>query len=128
MNSLRDITNALKDAPTYIISLSAEIAVVNTSLAHLQGLLLQKTSISSLLTSRPDLIVTFDTVLTSSMVILSSLEDELNRIMRGSLAATYPSWRGKARMVWNKERLKELVAALRGLQTSFNVLIQLLQV
>src|SRR4051794_20087861 len=31
VNSLRDITNAYKDAPIYIISLSAEITVVNAS-------------------------------------------------------------------------------------------------
>jgi hypothetical protein len=116
-----------KDAPIYIVSITSETTVISASLSNLQSLLLREPDLPNLLASRPELIAALDASLTGCMVLFSCLDDEMRRINPSSQAGAI-SWRSKARLVWNRDKLRELLEALRGLQMSMNMLLQLLQV
>jgi hypothetical protein len=116
-----------KDAPMYIVSITSETTVISASLSNLQSLLLREPDLPNLLASRPELIAALDASLTGCMVLFSCLDDEMRRINPSSQAGAI-SWRSKARLVWNRDKLRELLEALRGLQMSMNMLLQLLQV
>jgi hypothetical protein len=126
--ALSEIRSQYKDAPIYMVSMSSETTVISTSLSKIQSLLLREPDLWGLLDLRPDLIAALDASLTGFMVLFSCLDDELGRISSNSSSIGLLSWRGKARMVWNREKLKDLLEGLRGLQISLNLLMQLLQV
>jgi len=111
----------------HIVSICSETTVISASLSKVQSLLLRSPDPSLLLESRPELIAALDAALTGCMVLFSCLDDELSHIT-SSPQAKGISWRGKARMIWNRDKLKELLEGLRGLQISLSLLIQLLQV
>jgi hypothetical protein len=112
----------------YMVSISSETTVISASLSQVQSLLLRQTDLPAMLESRPELVATLDAALTGCMVLFSCLDDEMQNILASSSKAGLISWRSKAKMVWNQDRLKELLDALRGLQSSMNVLLSLLQV
>ncbi|ORX96295.1 hypothetical protein BCR34DRAFT_619730 [Clohesyomyces aquaticus] len=126
--TLYHIRNTYKDAPMYIVSMCSETTVISASLSRLQSILLGTSALSDLLQSRPDLTFALDAALTGCMVIFSCLDDELSHITAKSSQKGDISWKSKARMVWNRDRLRELLEGLRGLQLSINLLLQLLQV
>jgi hypothetical protein len=68
-----------------------------------------------------------DVALTGCMVLFSCLDTEIQRIVAGTPDPAQIRWRSKLRMMWNEQKLNELLNALRGQQTAINLLIQLLQ-
>ena len=60
-------------------------------------------------------------------MLFSCLDDEITRAKKGAQAGIF-SWRGKAKVVWNNDRLRQLQKDLRGQQTALSTLINLLQV
>ncbi|KAF2813324.1 uncharacterized protein BDZ99DRAFT_253794 [Mytilinidion resinicola] len=124
---LYEVRAKYKDAPMYIVSITSETTVISASLSSVQSLLLREPDLPNLLASRPELIAALDAALTGCMVLFSCLDDEMSHITASSQPGAI-SWRSKARMVWNRDKLRELLEALRGLQMSMNMLIQLLQV
>jgi hypothetical protein len=112
----------------HIVSISSETTVISASLSRIQSLLLLEPDLPGLLESRQELVAALDATLTGCMVLYSCLDTEMGRILASSSQTGGFSWRSKARMVWNRDRLKELLEGLRGLQISLNLLIQLLQV
>lgn len=125
--TLYDVRAKYKDAPMYIVSICSETTVISASLSKVQNLLLREPDLPDLLAMRPELIAALDAALTGCMVLFSCLDDEMSRVTPASQAGPI-SWRSKARMVWNRDKLKELLEALRGVQMSMSLLIQLLQV
>lgn len=123
-----DLRAKYKDAPMYIVSMCSETTVIGASLSKVQSLFLRQSDLPSLLESRPELVAALDAALTGCMVLFSYLDNEMQHIMASSSQGVSLAWRAKARMVWNRDKLRELLEALRGLQTSLNLLIQLLQV
>lgn len=80
-----------------------------------------------LLDSRPELALTLDAALTGCMVVFSCIDEEIRKITDKYSRADVLSGKGKARAVWNHDRLRDLLDGLRGQQGAINFLIQLVQ-
>lgn len=81
-----------------------------------------------MLDSKPELSYAIDAALIGCMVVFSCLEEETRKITATSSKTGAISWRGKARIAWNHEKLQELLDGLRGQQLAINLLVQLVQV
>lgn len=110
-----------------IISICSESTVISASLSQIQSLLLQKQELADLWRSQAELPMVLDVALTGCMVIFSCIDAELQRIVPRESDPGQILWRSKVRMMWNEQKLNELLGALRGQQTAINLLIQLLQ-
>jgi hypothetical protein len=97
-----------------IVAICSETTLISASLHQIQNLVLRRHDITNVLNARPDLTAALDTTLTGCVVLLSSLHEETRRITKGSTQPSQYTWRGKARVMWNHDRLKELLDGLRG--------------
>src|SRR2546423_11184386 len=77
--ALRSLASKYTNAAVTLTSLSSECAIVSTALNELQALLVRNARIQS----RADILSTFDTALTGCMVVLSCLERDVEKVMRG---------------------------------------------
>lgn len=126
--TLYDIRSKYTDAPTNLVVLCSETTVISASLSYLQAIVCQKQELVQTLDSRPELAHTLDTALIGCMVLFSCLEEETSKITATSSKTGTMSWKGKARVIWNHDKLQELLEGLRGQQLAINLLIQLVQV
>ena len=110
-----------------ITSICSETTVVNASLSHLQTLILQKDDLERVLHGRPDLASALDCSMIGCMMLLSCLNDEIARVTRTTQGGNV-SWKGRASLVWNHDKLRQLLADLRGQQTALGTLVNLFQV
>lgn len=111
-----------------IVSICSEATTISASLSHIQSLLLSKKDLEGILQARQDLAAALDTALVGCVVLFSCLSEETKRLTKGSIGPSTFTWKSKARLLWNHDKLKELLDGLRGQQTAINTLIQLLQV
>lgn len=101
--------------------------VISACLSHLQTILCRKEDFKQELDSRPELANTLDGALIGCMVLFSCLDDEIRKITAHSSQAGNFSWKGKTKIVWAHNRLRDLLDGLRGQQSAINLLIQLVQ-
>jgi hypothetical protein len=83
---------------------------------------------TDILRDKPDLMTTFDTTLTSCVVLSSWLEKIMLNIRKGALESTKATWKIKFKAVWNENDVKELMEQLHTQQTAISMLVNLLQV
>ncbi|CAO2654478.1 Nn.00g112110.m01.CDS01 [Neocucurbitaria sp. VM-36] len=122
--TLNDVRHAWKRAPVTVSSLCAQLKLTAASLSQIQSLLLNNTDI---LQDKHDLVETFDTTLTSCLVLSTWLEKCMQKITRGVLDGTKASWKIKFRTLWNEEEVKELLQQLHTQQGAISVLVGLMQ-
>jgi hypothetical protein len=108
-----------------VTTLCSTLKVTAASLSQIQSLLLGETDI---LRDKPDLVDTFNTTLTSCLVLSSWLEKYMLKIKKGALEGNKTTWKTKFKMVWNEGDVKELLAQLQTQQTAISMLVGLLQV
>ncbi|KAM7211748.1 hypothetical protein V8F06_012850 [Rhypophila decipiens] len=135
--SLHDLQGKFKDVPTTIIAISSEMTVISASLAHIQGILVQKRGLSSDIWQEENgqnddenmRLAALDTSLTGCLVLFSCLDQEIATVNKSRSVKNggQLSWFGRVRFLINNDRLQELLTALRGQQTAINLLIQLMQ-
>ena len=104
----------------------SEASVISASLSQIQTLLLDKRESTEFFESRPELANVLDISLTGCNVVLSCLDEEIRRLSSTPLQAI-GRITNRARLVWNSDKLRDLLDSLRGQQTAINLLIQLLQ-
>jgi hypothetical protein len=126
--SLKELRNEYNDAPMTIVAICSETTLISASLSQIQSLVLRRHDLTNILNARPDLAAALDTSLIGCAVLFSCLHDETQRITKGSTQPSQFTWKGTARVMWNHDRLKELLDGLRGQQTAINTIINLLQV
>ena len=80
-----------------------------------------------ILKNKPDVLETFDTTLTSCMVITTMLEALMHRITKEILNGNRMAWIERFKTVWNENTVKELLQQLHGQQKGITVLVSLLQ-
>jgi hypothetical protein len=117
-----------KDAPMTIVSISSETSTISVSLSHIQSLLRNTRDLEGILQARQDLATALDTAMVGCAVLFSCLNEEMKRITTGQSGPSTFAFRSKINMLWNHNKLKELLDGLRGQQIAINTLIQLLQV
>jgi len=125
---LNNIRSRYKDTPMTIVSICSETTTISVSLSHIQSLLLSKRDLEGILQARQDLATALDTAMVGCVVLFSCLNEETQRITKWQSGPSTFAFRSKARLIWNHNKLKELLDGLRGQQIAINTLIQLLQV
>ena len=125
--SLYDIRNEYKDAPTTITSMCSETTVISASLSQLQHIVLRKNDLEATLLVRPELASALDCSIIGCTVVFSCLKEEMAQVKKG-MRDGQPTTKSKAKLVCNKDKLRELLEDLRGQQTALSTLIALLQV
>lgn len=111
-----------------IVTICSEATLISASLSQIQNLVLRRHDLTNVLQARPDLAAALDTSLIGCAVLFSCLHEETQCITKGSMLPAKLTWKGKARAIWNHDRLRELLDGLRGQQTAINTIINLLQV
>lgn len=109
------------------MTICSETTVISACLSHLQTIVCRKQDLVQVLDSRPELAHALDAALTGCMVLFSCLDEETRKITANSSQTGALSWKGKAKVVWNDERLWDLMDGLRGQQVAINLLMQLVQ-
>lgn len=123
-HTLWEIREAWKRAPVTVSTLSSQLKLTAASLSQIQSLLLSDTDV---LQDKPDLVETFDTTLTSCMVLSTLLEKFVQKIKKGTLEGTKATWKMKFKTIWNESEVKELLQQLNTQQDAISVLVNLLQ-
>ena len=111
-----------------IVAICSETTLISASLSQIQTLVLRRHDLTNILNDRPDLAAALDTALIGCAVLLSCLYEETQRITKDSTQPSQYTWRGRTRVMWNHDRLNELLDGLRGQQTAISTIINLLQV
>jgi hypothetical protein len=108
-----------------VSTLCSHLKLTAASLSQIQALLLNETDV---LLNKPDLLETFDTTMTSCVVLSTRLETYVQNIRKGTLEGTKATWKMKFKTIWNENEVKELLGQLTTQQDAVNLLVNLLQV
>jgi hypothetical protein len=79
------------------------------------------------LQAKPALIETFDTTLTSCLVLSTWLEKYMLKITKGVLGDSGLSWTAKFSTLWNEDEVRELLEQLHQQHSAISTLVGLLQ-
>ncbi|KAF5007829.1 hypothetical protein FDECE_5855 [Fusarium decemcellulare] len=110
---LSDLAPSYGDVPVMIAMICSESTVISIALSELQMKILRRDDLSQAWASKNEIQVVFETVLTACMTVFSCLEAETRR-----LESQNPGVWAKLKFMWSQDRLKDLLNALRGQQTS----------
>ncbi|KAJ4178871.1 hypothetical protein NW755_012893 [Fusarium falciforme] len=122
---LSDLAGNYEDVPVVIAMICSESTLISIALSELQMKILRRDDLSQAWASRTDVLMAFETALTGCMVVFSCLEAE-TRQLQSQNSSSMGVW-AKIRFMWNQDRLKELLNALRGQQTSIGFLLKILE-
>jgi hypothetical protein len=89
-----------------VSTLCSQLKLTAASLSQIQSLLLGD---SDVLRDKPDLVDTFDTTLTSCMVLASWLEKIMQGIIKGVLDGSKDTWKTKFKTLWNEDDIEKLM-------------------
>ncbi|KAL2692546.1 hypothetical protein Neosp_002956 [[Neocosmospora] mangrovei] len=103
----------------------SESTLISIALSELQMKILRRDDLSQAWASRTDVLMAFETALAGCMIVFSCLEAE-TRQLQSQNSSSMGVW-AKIRFMWNQDRLKDLLNALRGQQTSIGFLLKLLE-
>jgi hypothetical protein len=123
-HTLWEIRNAWELAPVTVSTLCSHLKLTAASLSQIQALLLNETDV---LLNEPDLVETFDTTMTSCVVLSTRLVTYVQNIRKGTMEGTKATWKMKFKTIWNETEVKELLRQLTTQQDAVNLLVNLLQ-
>jgi hypothetical protein len=99
---------------------SSECTALSAALGNVQTLVPKKPdALQDSLKNRPELMEIFDTWLTGCVLVFSILDREVQK-----LNARPDSVGTRIELLWNVDRMKELLEQIRGQQMPLNLLIQ----
>ncbi|KAG4264995.1 hypothetical protein FPRO04_00721 [Fusarium proliferatum] len=119
---LHDLAGEYQDVPAVIAMICSESTIISIGLSELQMKILRRDDLAQAWASKTEIWMAFETALTGCMVVFSCLEAETR-----SLRSKNPGVWAKIRFIWNQDRLKELLGALRAQQSSITFLLSLLE-
>ncbi|KAF5251262.1 hypothetical protein FANTH_3697 [Fusarium anthophilum] len=119
---LHDLAGEYQDVPAVIAMICSESTIISIGLSELQMKILRRDDLVQAWASKTEIWTAFETALTGCMVVFSCLEAETR-----SLRSKNPGVWAKIKFIWNQERLKELLGALRAQQSSITFLLNLLE-
>lgn len=98
-------------------------------LSELQSKILHRDDLAQAWASRTDILNVFEVALTGCMTVFSCLEAETRNLKQRNptVLAKLPGVLARLKFIWNQDRLKELLEALRGQQTSITFLLNILE-
>jgi hypothetical protein len=119
---LHDLAGEYQDVPAVIAVICSESTIISIGLSELQMKILRRNDLAQAWASKTEIWTAFETALTGCMVLLSCLEAETR-----NLRSQNPGLWAKIKFIWNQDRLKELLDALRGQQSSITHLLTILE-
>lgn len=119
---LHDLAGEYQDVPAVIAMICSESTIISIGLSELQMKILRRDDLAQAWASKTEIWTAFETALTGCMVVFSCLEAETR-----SLRSKNPGVWAKIKFIWNQDRLKELLGALRAQQSSITFLLNLLE-
>ncbi|KAF5595990.1 GTPase-activating of the rho rac family (LRG1) [Fusarium pseudocircinatum] len=119
---LHDLAGEYQDVPAVIAMICSESSIISIGLSELQMKILRRDDLAQAWASKTEIWTAFETALTGCMVVFSCLEAETR-----SLRSKNPGVWAKIKFIWNQDRLKELLGALRAQQSSITFLLNLLE-
>ncbi|GKU14615.1 unnamed protein product [Fusarium langsethiae] len=119
---LHDLAGEYEDVPTILAMICSESTVISMGLSELQSKILRRDDLAQAWASRTDILNVFEVALTGCMTVFSCLEAEIRNLKLKDLGVL-----AKLKFMWNQDRLKELLEALRGQQTSITFLLNILE-
>ncbi|KAF4495916.1 GTPase-activating of the rho rac family (LRG1) [Fusarium agapanthi] len=119
---LHDLAGEYQDVPAVIAIICSESTIISIGLSELQIKILRRDDLAQAWSSKTEIWTAFETALTGCMVVFSCLEAETR-----SLRSKNPGVWAKIKFIWNQDRLKELLGALRAQQSSITFLLSLLE-
>ncbi|CVK84846.1 related to GTPase-activating protein of the rho/rac family (LRG1 protein) [Fusarium mangiferae] len=119
---LHDLAGEFQDVPAIIAMICSESTIISIGLSELQTKILQRDDLAQAWASKTEIWMVFEAALTGCMIVFSCLEAETR-----SLRSENPGLWAKIKFIWNQDRLRELLGALRGQQSSINFLLNLLE-
>ncbi|RSL41096.1 hypothetical protein CEP54_015925 [Fusarium duplospermum] len=122
---LSDLAGNYEDVPVFVAMICSESTLISIALSELQMKILRRDDLSQAWASRTDVLMAFEESLTGCMIVFSCLEAETRQLQSHDLFSM-GVW-AKIRFMWNQDRLKELLNALRGQQTSIGFLLKILE-
>lgn len=128
--TLNNLRSKFQDAQMTIAAICAETTVIGTTLAKIQGILLNNPHVlTAEIHDAPGLEIqaTFDIALTGCTVIYSCLDIEVQKLKQYANGSEQPDWTTKAKVYWKDDTMKELLGNLRGQQGAISLLISVLQ-
>lgn len=98
-------------------------------LSELQSKILHRDDLAQAWASRTDILNVFEVAFTGCMTVFSCLEAETRNLKQRNptVLAKLPGVLARLKFIWNQDRLKELLEALRGQQTSITFLLNILE-
>lgn len=100
----------------------SESTIISIGLSELQTKILRRDDLAQAWASKTEIWMVFEAALTGCMIVFSCLEAETR-----SLRSENPGLWAKIKFIWNQDRLRELLGALRGQQSSITFLLNLLE-
>ncbi|KAI1031139.1 hypothetical protein LB504_000227, partial [Fusarium proliferatum] len=119
---LHDLAGEFQDVPAIIAMICSESTIISIGLSELQTKILRRDDLAQAWASKTEIWMVFEAALTGCMIVFSCLEAETR-----SLRSENPGLWAKIKFIWNQDRLRELLGALRGQQSSITFLLNLLE-
>ncbi|CAJ0545223.1 Ff.00g086960.m01.CDS01 [Fusarium sp. VM40] len=119
---LHDLAGDYRNIPVIIVTICSESTIIGIGLSELQTKILQRDDLAQAWASRTEIWTAFEMALTGCMVVFSCLEAETRHLQSKNAGV----W-AKIKFMLNQERFRDLLAQLRGQQTSITFLLKLLE-
>ncbi len=122
------LLSSYKDAPLAISTIASETYVLSAALSQVENVAIHSpASLESRLKGQKNFTTAFDMALSGCSLVLSVLEKDLLALTGGKEPGSVVGKLERVRVMWNQERLKELLGQVRGQQIGLNLLISALQ-
>jgi len=127
IKSLHNLYEKYQSARRTIAALHVEVAVIGASMQFVNVIFEEHQEIIKLrFTKIPELEHTFAAALAGCNLVLSCLDEDLEKILSRLGPEGSKSRKGKARMLWREDAMKDLLLTLRGQQSAIFSIIQCL--
>jgi hypothetical protein len=127
INALHNLYEKYQAARRTIAALHVEVATIGASMQYVNVIFEEHQEIIKLKFKKiPELEHTFTAALAGCNLVLSCLDEDLEQILTRLGAEGSKGRKGKARMLWREDTLKELLFTLRGQQSAIFSIIQCL--
>jgi hypothetical protein len=127
IKSLHNLYEKYHSARRTIAALHVEVAVIGASMQFVNVIFEEHREIIKLrFTKIPELEHTFAAALAGCNLVLSCLDEDLEKILSSLGPEGSKGRKGKARMLWREDSMKDLLLTLRGQQSAIFSIIQCL--
>ena len=129
LKALYSLYEKYRNARTTIAALHSEITVIGASMQYINVIFEQHTDLAKTrFYENPALEQTFSAALAGCNLVLSCLDEEVEKILLEMGPEGSKGLKGKAHLLWREDVMKDLLHTLRGQHTAIFSIIQCLQV